>query len=220
MIDKKLQDVIVEVEQGLSQAAGLSTQVYSQDFIATLIQNAFDFLSRDPDKDWKRFQTFETFTLTGTDGRTTVPVNTKFKTFDDIKLIYPNASQKPLAYFNLSVNPSQINGTNALKYCHDTVDIIKVIPVTAQGAITIIGNVYPLNDFELDDTIPFDYLALKWYVIWKYMIQDGSNPGAAELARQEFQTRYEHLFKAQGREPIALDGVGGPDIPTDWFTNP
>jgi len=219
MIDKTFEDLIVEVQKGIYQVAGIGTQVYSQDLIGTKITDAFWLLAQDPDKEWKRFNKFTLFTLDGVSGRTTIPVNTEFANFDAITRVFAGTSNKPLVYANLSMNPLSITGDTPLKYIPDNLDIIRILPITATGDITVVGKAFPTEPFELDTIIPFDYLCLKWKVVWEYMIEDGTNPGASELARQQFQARYEAIHKNQQQEPIAIDGVGGLDIPTQWWAN-
>lgn len=216
-MQKKLEDLIVEVQQGIYQVAGMGAQLYSQDLIASKIKDCFYLLAQDPEKRWKQFYSFNTYELDGVTGRTTVPIKDTYRTFENITDIYIGSSNRRIPYMNSSVNPSQWRGNSPLRYVHDTVDVIKVIPATATGEITVVGTVFP-QEFVLSTIVPFDYLALKWYVVWQYMTEDDANPAAAELARQQFETRYKQLDKMQSQEGIAIDGRGGAiDYPTEWY---
>lgn len=215
MTDKTLEDLIVEVQQGLYQAAGISTQVYSESTIVSLIKDAFLTFASDPEKRWKRFETYVTYTLDGTTGRTTVPINDTFDDVSNILSIFPGSSDSAIGFMDGSINPAAYSGSSPLSYCYDTVDLLKIIPATATGNITVIGRVIP-SVFVNATIVPFDYLAIKHFVCWRYMTDDGNNPAAAENFRVLYESRYQHLSKMQ-MKPISLSGRG--DIPREWYTN-
>lgn len=216
MTDKTLEDLIVEVELGLHQAAGISTQVYSETTIASMIKDAFYTFATDPEKRWPRFITFVNYTLDGVNGRTTVPINTTFANYMDILSVYPDGSDIALSMMDATLNPSRYAGSSPISYTYDTQDTIKIIPVTATGDITVVGRSMPTT-FENDTVVPFDYLALKYFVCWRYLTDDGNNPGAAENFRVLYESRYQHLSKSTMEAPIKLQGRGS--IPRDWFSN-
>lgn len=215
MTDKTLEDLIVEVQLGLHQAAGISTQVYSETTIVSLILDAFHTFATDPEKNWKRFETFANYTLDGTTGRTTVPIGNTFKNYMDVLKIFPEGSDRELSQLDSTINPSRYTGSTPFSYCYDTVDILKVVPATATGVITVVGRVVP-DTFILTTVVPFDYLALKYFACWRYLVDDGSNPAAAENMRVLYESRYQHLSKAQ-MGAVKLSGRG--DIPAEWFTS-
>lgn len=216
MVDKTLEDLITDIQKGLYQAAGVGVQIYSQDILISKITDAFIVFASDPEVRWERFAQSNTYTLNGTTGRTVVPVATLFPYYDFIERVYVADSENQLVKAPTTGNYLHTTGNKPLQIIQDATDVMRVIPITATGDITIIGHTYPTS-FALADVVPFDYLALKHYVIWKYMTEDGSNPGAAELSRQEFENRYSQLKKMQMNAPIALNGRGGYDYPTEWY---
>lgn len=215
-MDKTLEALIVDVQSAIYQSAGVSTQVYSQDIIANMITDGFIFLASDVQKDWKRFKNSVTYTLDGTTGRTTVPISNTFKNYDDIQHIFIGQTERMITAIDLNNNPSMYTGDAPLGYLHDTTDTIRIIPASATGTITINGIVYPTS-FILTDIVPFDHLALKYYVAWQYMTDDGSNPGAAEKLRVLFEARYKNLGLSQDQAPVALNGAGMNDFPREWW---
>lgn len=218
MIELTLEAIITRVQVDLYQAAGPSVQLYSEDLIAQKIQDTFVTFANDPNVRWKQFRTFGSYTLDGTTGRTTVLLNTTFKTFGDIYSVFPDKSDKPLTYLGSKTNPLLFTGARPLKIVRDTVDIIRIIPATATGNIVVVGKTVPQPPFVLTDTIPFDYIALSNYVCWDYAVDDGGNPAMAEKFRTKFETRYEEIKNEEVTEPIQLSGTGERDIPQQWYT--
>ncbi len=219
MPDMTLSDLCTEVQQAIYQVAGVSTQVYSEGLIKSKIQDAFITLSTDPDQEWKRFgESYITRTLDGTTGRTTVLVSAAFASFDDITGVYPSDSNRPLV-MGVGGNPLLLTGNRPLQYINDAAgtDVIQILPLTATGDIIIRGRVYPTLPFTDDTVVPFDYLALKFYVAWEYMTEDATNMAAAELLRQKFENRYKQLSKMQMRAPIAMNGRGVSEYPSRWW---
>lgn len=217
MTDMTVQNLITEIQTAIYQSSGASVQVYSEDLIKRKIQDCFVMLAEDPDVNWKRFYSYETRTLDGTSGRCTVPISTVFTNFNDITAVYAAGNDRALAAFDITSNPARSVGTTPLQIAYDATDVMKVVPPTATGDIVIVGRIYPTFPFLLTTVVPFDYLAIKSYVAWQYMTEDGSNPSAAELLRQQFETRYKQLQKMQDRAAPALNGTGGAVYPTEWW---
>lgn len=214
---KTLEENIVEVQGDLYRIPGISTQLYSQDIISAKLHDAFILFATDSEKVWKRFITSQVYTLDETTGRATTPVLNTFKDYDHILFVYPDSSDYPLTNVPFNQNPSAVTGNYARHVMADSLDVLKVIPITSVGTITVIGRIFPTMPFNLDDTIPFDYLALKYFVAWQMIMDDGSNPGQAEIKRQMYEARYNLLYQNQSREPISLSGRGSRDVPRDWF---
>lgn len=213
MADKLLSTLITNVQRSLYQVAGISVQVYSQDNIAAMIQRAFDFVF--DDYTWKRFSTFEQYTLDEVTGRVTVPVNSVFKQYDDIIRIYPADSDMPLAKMSLERNPAMYQGSRAIQYCADPINIFRVVPITAVGDIVVQGQVRP-NDFILTDVVPFDSVAIEMFACWQYAVDDSANSAMADKFQGMFETRLKQLKSNQDAEPVSLSMGRATNIPTQW----
>lgn len=218
MIELTLEAIITRIQNDLYQAAGPSVQLYSENMLAQKVQDAFVVFANDPDVRWKQFRIFNRYTLDGSTGRTTVPLNTIFRAFGDIYSIFPDKSSKPLTYIGTKDNPYLITGTFPLKYIRDSVDIVRVIPSTAVGDVIVVGKSVLQPPFTLDDTIPFDYIALTNYVCWEWAVDDGANPGMAEKFRTKFEARYKEIQKEEITEPIQLSNANEQSIPQQWYT--
>jgi hypothetical protein len=220
MADKNLGDLVTEIELGLYQAAGPAVQVYTQALIVSKINDAFITFFDDKDVLWKRFLTTATFTLNGTTGEATGSVTGTFSDYDDIIAIFPEGSDRRLNKWNLNRNPALITGSQPLMYRYTSTGekLFQVLPLTAEGDVVVIGkrrpSNWPFDDLD-EDSVAFDYLAIKYYVIMQILTEDGANSGAAELATSQFKARYKELEIKNGREPIALNGRSG-QIPTSW----
>lgn len=216
MVDKTLEELIVLIESDLYQTAGIATQVYSQQLLVNKITAGFIQLANDPDQQWSRYDRYQQYTLDGVNGRTTSPVNTIYKSFDDITSVYIGDTDRRLVAQPFGVNPFKLTGNNPLWIAPDDIDTFRVFPTTATGDITVVGRSLP-TAFENNDIVPFDYIALNAFVCWQYMTDDGSNPGAAEKFRQLFEIRYKQLGKLQDQAPTAINGAGMFDYPRDWY---
>lgn len=216
MVDKTVEQLLIGIESSIYQVGGVATQVYAQDNLVKKIEDSFFILATDPEKKWKRFRTYEVYTLDGTTGRATTDIIDTFASYDHILAVYPENSDRQLVVDNLNRNPSLNTGNYPLAFVPDSTDVLKVIPKTATGNITVVGLSLPAVPFRLDTVVPFDSIAIEAFVAWQYMSDDGANPQAAERLRQIFDTRYSHLWKMQEQSPIAINGRGSTDYPREW----
>ena len=214
MIEKTLLDIAIEAERELYQSAGISVQVYAQDNLSQKVQNAFILFFDDTKVRWKRFVQYNTYTLDGTTGRTTVPVKTIYKHYENIINVYPGANARPLAAWP-GGNPSSLSGKSPQYVFADTIDIMKVFPATATGQITVEGRVLPAFPFAVSDIVPFDWLSIVYFIAWQYAVDDGTNPAGAEKLRQMFEQRYSQMKINQSSEPVPLNSDYR-GIPTSW----
>lgn len=216
MVDKTLEALITECEDAIGQSPGINVQVYAQGTIVNLIQDAYLTFVTDSKVRWKRYKTFQNYTLDGSTGRCTVDPTITFKDYMNIHAVYPGDSDRPLSALPGNTNPARITGNRPRFYSADSSKLIRVYPITAVGQITIVGQSLTLPPFNLDSVVPFDYLAIKYYVAWQYLNDDGANPAAAERNRMLFQNRWDQLKKSQESEPVSLTGRGT-QIPTTWY---
>lgn len=216
MTDKLLSEIITFVQKELSQIAGVTVQIYSEDLIAQKVQTSFELLYSD--RSWKRFQTFETYTLDGTTGRVTGNVSTTFKQFEDIYKIYPVGYDQPLSVYSMERNPAALTGTFPLEYTADRTanKIFRVLPITATGQIAVVGRIGYSTPFAADEVVPFDYLALGFMTAWQYAVDDASNSAMIDKFKALFDTRIAQLKKNQEREAIALNPGYRGIIPNTW----
>lgn len=214
MLEKTLLQIVTDTERELYQVAGMSVQVYAQDNLSQKVQDAFQFVFDDTTVKWKRFQSQTVYTLDGVTGRTTVPVKTLYKHYEDIDFIYPGTTIRPLAMWN-GGNPLSLAGSYPLFYAPDATDVVKIIPANAGGNIVISGRTRPTYPFSINDTVPFDNLTIRYFAAWQYAVDDGSNPAGAEKLRNLFEQRYKQMKLQANKEPIALSGGGG-NVPTNW----
>lgn len=225
MVDKTIADLIVDIESELYQVAGISTQVYAQDMLMRKIINAYLMIATDPEFKWKRFRTTTEYTLDGTTGRTTADVSLTYRTFDDIYSVFPENSNEPLKSGGVRHNLRLITGTTPQIYVPDSVGIIRIVPTTAVGKIIVVGRYLPkVSGFTLGDTIPFDYLAIVYFVCWQSALDDGANPAMAEKFQQLYENRIKQLRKGEQEDPIPLNisrlglPLSGGDIGSGWFS--
>lgn len=218
-MDKSVSELITEIEQELHQVAGPATQVYSQDMLISRINDAFISFFEDKEVLWKRFLHDATYTLDGASGCATVQVDGDFE-YNHIFRVYPSNSDRPLGKWNLGRNPSLITGSQPIfvRPAPTAASVFQILPVTATGDVVVVGKWlaatgWPYSD--LDSVVKFDYLAIKYYVAWQELSDEGSNPVATDDMLKKFQNRYKQLEAAQGQEPVPYSG-GTSQYPTQW----
>jgi hypothetical protein len=220
MADKLLGDLVTDIETELYEVSGPAVQVYTQALIVSKINDAFITFFDEKKFHWKRFLEYNTYVLNGTTGESTTSVTAAYASFEDILFIYPAESDYPLTKWNLNRNPALITGSQPLMYAYSGTSerLFKVLPATAEGSVVVIGkrrpSNWPYDDLE-QDTVAFDYLAIKYYVCMQILADDGANPEAANLMTEKFKARYKELEIMNSREPIALNGRSG-QIPSQW----
>lgn len=213
MVDKTLSALITAVQQELYQVAGVAVQVYSESLLAQKVSTSFDFIF--DDYDWKRFHTFQTYTLDGTTGRATTTVADTFKQYDDIRSIYLADSNSSLCVLPSELNPAFITGGVAKFYIADQINTFRVLPITATGNIVVTGKLRPA-EFALDSIVPFDSQALIMFTAWQYCLDDASNPAMIDKFQKMFDTRIEQLKNNQTSEPISLSMLGQNRYLNQW----
>lgn len=218
MVDKTLNDLITRTERELGQVAGISVQVYAKDLLAQKLEAAFDFHFAHKTIKWKRFLTYQTYTLDGSTGRVTGNVTTTFREFGDIYSIFPEGSDRKITALNLMQNPARYTGDSPLHYMADATatKLFKVLPITATGDIVVVGRQYPSITFANTDIIPFDAWCLIYHAAWQYAVDDGANPGQINKLQNLYQAAFDNAYAADQQAPVQIDRAQ-PYIPNDWF---
>ncbi len=192
----------------LSQVAGASVQLYSEDRIAEMIQHKFDVLF--DEAWWGQFVTFgESMTLDGSTGVVTIDLSAKIKRFEDIRVIYPDDSNTPLSALpEATLNPDTITGTTPAFFSQNTssTKVFKIWPIASTGDIQVTYRTKP-DDFVPSDEVNFDEQALILGASYDYAEDDGTNPAATDKLQNMFESRVKQLRNLRNETPVALDNV-------------
>ena len=223
MADMILGNLVVQIQRELYQVAGIGTQIYSEDLIVQRINDAFITFFEDKDITWKRFLGDVTYTLNGTTGEATTSVDSDFLAYEDIISVFPSNSDIPLNLPPSNRNPALITGSQAMYVGPSSTahKIFRVLPLTATGNVVAVGKLrpatWPFDDLQ-QDTVPFDYLAIAYYVCWQMTIDDSINSGGAEKFKAMYTNRYKQVELGQNNAAIALNGYSG-QIPQRYYDN-
>lgn len=212
MTFKTMSQLITDVEQALYQSASPAVQLYSQDAILMMIQDAFDHLFTK--KWWPQFRKRETVTLSS-GYPVTPPVN--FTSYEDIRYVFGPYSNRPLSSLPMSMNTTQAGfnvGARARWIEGDADKVFRIWPTTTTDTVLVIGRKRPAP-FIITDTVPFDSTVLKHFAAWSYFVDDGSNPGAVAKHQGLFEARLSQLEEDNFNEPIQLDGAAD-RVPNQW----
>jgi hypothetical protein len=210
------QQLIVDAERLLYQAAGSSVQMYSQDLLLTKLQQAFDFLFLE--QWWPQFVRRETKTLVA--GLPTTAFTTILH-YEDIRFVYPEGSRTPLPKLPLGTNTllqSMQQGGHPRYVEYDSTNLIRCWPADCSGNVLVVGRFRP-DEYLITETFEMDSQLLTAYAVWSYFTDDASNPEAAAKTKALFDSRYNTLIKNNFNEPIVLDGGVGM-FPLTWTESP
>lgn len=212
-----VQDVVNRITRLLSQVSGENVQLYAEDRILDMLQNKYDTLF---DKLWwPTLMRRLTKTLDGTSGLVTVNFTSADLTrFGDIRHIYIEGDVHPIPEVPLNINPAVTTGTRAKYYePNETAGkIFKCYPITSTGNI-IIHYRFKQAAFVDDPTaeINFDDNLLVAGVVYDYLEDDGTNPGATEKYRNIFNGLFRDAKGKHGARIIPFNRRT-PSIPTVW----
>ena len=210
MAFKTAQQIVTRVEKMIYQSAGSAVQIYSQDLLLDMVQQAFSHIF--DLHFWPRFNLRETLTLDGVTGQTTVATTaTEWK---DIKAVLPNDYSRALPIMPLNMNTARISSGGVPRYIEPTNDskIFRVYPLDATGTVQLRGRLRPA-DFVITDTVPFDDLLIAHFAAWSYFTDDGSSPDAAAKHQGLFENRLKQIESSEFTHTILLndDAYAVPD---------
>lgn len=208
-----LGSLITRVEKRISEVAGTSVQIYSEDAFGALIQEGYDFCVKQVW--WPHLMVWEKRDLDGVTGRPNTDITT-IQTYGDIRAVFTDMSNRPLPELPRDFNPflSLISNTTAQYIEADNTKsrLFHVWPVTATNTLYIHGRELQSTPFTESDVVNFDALALVNYASWKAVVDDGTNPGQAMAIEATFNKRMAQLIDEYNSKPIQLDPAVNPTM--------
>lgn len=214
-MQKTLQALVTDTEKALYQSAGPGVQVYAEDIIARLINEAFDHCNKQ--EFWPQYRKRETRTLDGVTGQVTAPF-TYIADWEDIQHVFRDGSDRPLpimpASFNTIAHPPSSSVPRFIEASGDS-NLFRVYPLDAIGTVQVIGRTTRTADFALTDVVPFDAQALTHYAAWSYFTDDASNPAAAAKHQGLYEMRMKKIRDNAFDHAVQLNPQSG-YIPDRW----
>jgi hypothetical protein len=215
-MQKTLQSLITDTERELYQSAGPGVQVYAQDRIAGLLNQAYEHCYKQ--EFWPQFRKREQRTLNGTTGEITAPLSF-IADWEDIQHVFRENSDRPLpiapASFNTLAYPPSSTYPRFIEATGGA-NVFRVYPADAIGEVLVVGRQTRLVEFGSADTVPFDHLALIHFAAWSYFTDDASNPAAALKHQGLFETRMQKLRDDAFGHAVQLNPHSG-YIPDRWY---
>jgi len=203
-----LAELIERTAVRLSQVAGTSVQLYSEDRIAEMIQHKFDVLF--DETWWSQFMTFgATYTLDGSTGVVTSDLSSLIRRFEDIRAIYPDQSNIGLPVLpEATLNPTTLSGVSPAYYSANSssTKVFTIWPKASTGDIQLTYRTKPVA-FTSDVEIDFDEQVLILGAAFDYAEDDGTNPGATDKLQGLFESRVRQLRSLRNDPPIVLDAL-------------
>jgi hypothetical protein len=214
-VQRTLQQLTTLVERELAQYAGAGVQLYAEPVIQQRIQQAFDYCFEL--FYWPQFLVREQRTIDGTTGKVTVPFASILQ-WGDVKFVFRRYSDRPIAelpngFPTLDLVGSQVQFVQPRSDAY----LFTAYPLTSTDAVEVVGRARPANIFAIGDVVPFDDWALVHYAAWSYLVDDGSNSGAASKQQGLFDIRIKMLRDNAEKGIIQLNPRSANDVPQRWF---
>lgn len=213
MAYKTAQQIISKVERMLYQSAGSAVQIYSQDLLLDMLQDAFDHLF--DEEFWPQFRVRQTLTLDGVTGRPTV-APADITSWEDIQFVLPRSYNRPLRILPDKLNTDFIADAGVPRYIEhvDDAKLFRVWPLASTGTVQVVGRKRP-NPFIITDTVKFDSLCIEHYMAWSYFTDDESSPGSAQKHQGLFEKRLQEVRDSAFSQSIQLNDREE-TIPNTW----
>jgi len=210
-------DLTQRIIHKLRQVPGLGTQLYSEDYIAQLIEEVYSMVRAD--RWWDHLMSWHTRTLDGVNGLVTSPLPALREGFRDIRQVRYGRDAFQLPLLGAGVAPQHLvtAGTRPR--------FVEPLPVTHPNYYTHVFRVHPLtavtppgNELHIharvdppglfDDLsvpVPFDDVCLINGVVVRYAATDGANVAEVEVAQRTFTDRLNQLRRMHDNAALALD---------------
>ncbi len=213
-----LDDITQEVIELLSQVPGTSVQTYSEDRIALIIQQRFDFFL---DKLWwPAYMSWRQYTLDGTTGMVTATISDIVR-YEDIRIIMIGTTDNVLLELPRDVNPYRLTGTTP-RYRESTTTaskLFRALPITSTGTVAVHARLKPTAYFVGSDSINLDRSLLVNSSVWQYLSDDGGNPGQISFYQDLTEARYKSLRDMYNEQRVELDSRNNATL-TTWVEVP
>jgi hypothetical protein len=215
-MQKTLQQLIIDVERMMYNAAGSAVQAYSQDVIAQKLNQAFDRVFGA--KFWPQFLKREVRTLDGVTGKTVTPFTTIME-WGDVHSVFRKNSANPIPTMPESYNLLDLPTSTIPRFIEPSNDttLFTIYPLTSTGDIVVVGRSRPalMGNYSLADVVPFDYLALEYLAVWECVVDEASNAAMAAKFEALFNSRMKELEDA-AFDNIVMLNPRSDQIPTEW----
>jgi len=213
-----LDQIVQRCVRRMRQTAGTGAQRYSEDVLGDMVQSTFDMLFQL--EWWPQFNKwYEFLPLDGVTGVVTSDLSA-IKKFEDIRFVFLDGYDRPLPQLNDDVIPANISGNTPrfIDPINVAAKVFRVLPMTSTAFLHVRARIKPA-DFLPDDEVPFDATALMEGACYRYLADDGNNPGSTEAFRNAFETYVKQMRINMAQAPIQLDPRSG-TYPTDWVPGP
>ena len=217
MADQTFRALIQQVIKRLSMTAGTGVQIYAEDKIGIMLQDAFDQIF--DDYSWSRFLCQGTGTLDGVTGVITTDISGLIKSYGDLNRVFFDKCVRPLCVLPTSINPFTLSGTRPLYYSEsqDATRVFKVWPETSTGIVHFLYKKRP-DAFTLNDVVPFDAQALVLKACIDYCADDSGSDTMLKKFQSFYKDRIGQLKAIENDKPITLNPYIRSSVMTDWYT--
>lgn len=199
---KTRKQMLNSVLNELALVTGTSVQVYNEPIINDYIQRGFDHMFTK--RFWDHLTTTTFHTLDGTAGVITDAIS-GIENLTDIKWIRcdPYTPDDEIYYFHDGLFDTDKMGYSSIEFGNTQYEDkrLQFYPKTSTANIAIRARRKP-DDFQENDIIPFDSLALVHFVTASVLAIDGMNPSAQARQDALFDDRYETLVMGEGNDKI------------------
>lgn len=221
-----LTDLIRKTTVRLRMVSGQGTQLYAEDAIALMLEEAYEMVREQ--RWWDHLMRWETRQLDGTTGQITQPIVGARGGWHDVQHIFIGSNNLPLPIVSQDINPYRLTDTNPryvepLYVSDDTGNIFRIWPrnavTTTDRPLRIRVRLDPADIFtDPSVVVPFDVTCLVNGAAYKYAADDGTNPAQVASLQTAFEARLKQLQRNHDNAVIQLDPrMTSPIGQTEWL---
>jgi len=224
MAGTKVGDIVSDVIVELSQVPGIATQLYASGRITQFVQDAYQLEMID--NWWPGYMTYFTVPLDGTTGRLAQdlkgPIST-VDTFEDIKIAWPEGSDRRVRILPSTLNPSLLTAGAAMLYMAPDYLVpnrpLRVWPNATTGNIVLFAQQHTSLPLDPTSVLYLDRLLMTYDAAWMYCVDDGTVPAQVQKYQMLAAKRRKQIITSQNQQPSELDSRFPEDVSAyGWFT--
>lgn len=221
MPQSTLREAITQVVRNMSLVNGVNMTPYSEDTVTAYLIGAHEHIVKE--HEWSEMVVWRQRTLDGVTGKVTELI-TDTQDWKDIRRIYHDSTQTPLALLSSYVNPltsSLLFGYRGLPPEEDNTSssgkyLVQFYPATLTG--NVLFHIDRQIDFTADpDTVrlPVDWWLHVYMASWMYATDDGTNPAQIDKYDKLAQKRLRQITAREASRPSFTNP--NQMIPNDWW---
>lgn len=224
--------IMLNCLQQLSMVYGTSVNIYAEDKLYTMLDDALEFCFKETFWD-RHIKKIKVSVVNGVPERS--DLNNVIREFEDIlsiidedgytfsrgqATIIPEIENPPYNTYIRSEDPTKLFRVCDTTWSGDIWVVFRSIVKPKSFASFLNGEIIPLPEkgftYNPNEEMPFDALALQYRTCFNYMVIKGDNQTATQSFMQQFMQRNQQLKMEESNNVINMDDNDSSPINTEW----